>query len=345
MYKKFIKVMEKKLVKKIQIYNFKYLKQKKQFIGFYDEFVFRISFDRAYYGSRVEIHTEYNYPLVSRKLNIFPEHYMRYGFLGENENWNIEKSQIQHLDIIEDYIDDMQFIFENYFYFLISKVINSFELNYYIQQEYEILFNKYLEDIGEEDPAWIYQIEFLSSGKSQDEWSEEDDDKCKELTNSFKDKKFSYEKIKKNILETIEHNRPIYREQVSEYFGDKIENIKIDKEIFPISLEELISENIIIKNTLDKFGFSLDTKINLSGMQNFEETLYYKNHDCHLRVILKDELFLEFIIYCKNNSKRINLYDGGNFWFGWLVGKKSTRDKNIATALNELKIALSKISE
>jgi len=342
MYKKFIKIMEKKLVKKIQMYNFQYLKKEKQFIGFYDEFVFRISFDTACYESKIKIHIEYNYPLVNNKLNIFPEYYMRYGFLGENENWNIEKSQIQHLDTIGDYVDDMQFIFENYFHFLISKVINTFELDYYIQQEYEILFNKYLEDIGEENPTWIYSIEFLSSGKSQDEWSEEDDEKCKELTNSFQDKNFPYEKIKTKILETIEHNKPIYREQLSEYFGDNTENIKIDKEIFPISLEELISENIIIKNTLDKFEFMLDTEIDLSEIQNFGETVYYKNNDYQLHIILKDGLFLEFILYYKNNSKRVNLYDGNYFWFGWLVGKESTRSKNIVTALNALEITLRK---
>lgn len=339
MYKNFIKTVEQTLVSKLEKYNFKYLKKEEQFVGFFDELVFRVSFDTAGYGSRVEVHLEYDFPIIKEKLKILPKHFMRYGYLAKNENWNLEEVNKEDF---KEYLSEIIFLFKNYFYYLLSKDINSFELEKYIKEEYYVSYLKYIEETGGENPADDYILYFLSSGKSQDEWTEADDEKCNELIKQYQDKYFPYEKIKKDMLDNIKKNRPIYKMMISDLFGANANPLKYDNDILPTTLEELFSDGQVTK-ALKDLGFVRKYNINTQGRSNYGETYYFDKDDIELLVILKDELFLEFIVNRSERSKRINIYNGGYFWFGWLVGKPNVIKENINEALKHLTLVLSEI--
>jgi hypothetical protein len=207
-----------------------------------------------------------------------------------------------------------------------------------IEEEYRQLFDGYLANKGEEDPAWEYQLEFLASGKSQDEWSEEDSKKCEQLTKKKRDKEFPYEKIRLQILQTIEQNRPIYHKELKKYFDEQQESIVFDKTIYPTTLESVIQKGDI-EQRLAKLGFSVYER-SIQGLVVHGEVKFYKKDDIELRLTLSKELFLDFMITQGDKSKRVNVYDGDFFWFGWLMGQENTFEENIDKAFEKLEQSL-----
>jgi hypothetical protein len=339
--KKVIQNLETKLSKYLKEQFFSYDNTNKQFIGYRDELIFSIFIDTAGYGSRFEVALSYGYPLVEDKLDVENiNQSMLYRFVAENEQWIIKDIKRSHIEkALKGYLNEIEFIYENYFLPIISKAINSFNNEVYIKYKYNELFTEYLEKKGEEDPAWVYQMEFLLSGKTQDEWTQEDSDKCEQLVKEKQDAEFPYEKIRKQILKTIEKNRPIYEEIKQKLFGGNIKEIVYDKNVFPTILEELFKDGYIEK-TLNSFGFEHKMNVNTQGRMIYGETYYFYNGDSELQVILKEELFLEFILSTNNETYRVNKYDGKYFWFGWFVGERSSMKANISIALDKLKEVL-----
>jgi len=344
-------LFKKRLKKDLQVYleekGFRHYKNE-TYIYVHNELIFLLSFNKGSHGTNLNMSLSEAVPIVQEFFSSETdlEHCSIEGSDLSNSKWELERYNKSDLETktkkINEYVADIKYIYTNYISHYISKKINSFDIEEYIEHEYDRLFDDYLDEIGEEDPAWTYQVEFFSSGKRQEEWTKEDDEQCEKLTKAFQNKHFPYQKIKNKILKTIDKNRSIYKELIYKYSAKNTENI--DKEVVPVSLKELMNKNTSIRKFLNKFNFIVDTEIDLLGIQNYGETKYYKNNNCNLRIILKNELFLEFIIYYNGESKRVNLYDGGYFWFGWLVGKESTREHNINEALNKLESEIVKQS-
>ena len=349
MYKLFKKALKKNLKIYLEERSFRHYKDE-TFICFHNELLFILSFDKGSYGTSLNMSLSIGVPVVQNNfLNETDlETFSIKGSTLGSAKWELEKYNKYDLENknkkINEYIEDIKYIYTNYISHYISKEINSFDMEKYIEHEYDSLFDDYLDERGEEDPACTYQIEFLGSGKSQDAWSKEDDEKCEELTKSFQNKNFPYENVKKQILMKMEENKPKYRELISQYFTKKNSNIKIDKEIFPISLKEVMKKGAVNERLIN-IGFLEYINKNLQGLQDYGESLFFKKDDIELRVIIKDELFLEFIIIKDEIIKRINKYDGNYFWFGWLIGKEELFEINIDKAFERLKIELHIISQ
>jgi hypothetical protein len=311
------------------------------FLGFYKDMVFRISFDTAGYGSRFEMILEFETPILKKNFQLFPKHFLENTVSVESLYWSIKKDKNSKEAIeksIDKYLEDIVFMYEKYFLPIISKEINAFDMEKCIEEEYRQLFHRYLADKGEEDPAWEYQLEFLASGKSQDEWSEEDSKKCEQLTKEKQDKEFPYEKIRLQILQTIEQNRPIYHKELKKYFDEQQESIVFDKTIYPTTLESVIQKGDI-EQRLAKLGFSVYER-SIQGLVVHGEVKFYKKDDIELRLTLSKELFLDFMITQGNKTKRVNVYDGDFFWFGWLMGQENTFEENIDKAFEKLEQSL-----
>jgi hypothetical protein len=311
------------------------------FLGFYEDIVFRISFDTAGYGSRFEMILEFETPLVKKNFQLFPKHFLETTVSVESQHWSIEKDNKSKEEIeksIDRYLADIVFMYEKYFLPIISREINAFDMEKCIAEEYHRLFDSYLEEIGEEDPAWEYTLEFMASGKSQDEWSEEDSKKCEQLTKEKQDKEFPYEKVRSQILQTIEQNRPIYHKELEKYFDGEKESVVFDKTIYPTTLEAIIEKGAV-EQRLAQLGFATYER-NIQGLVVHGEVKFYKKDDIELRLTLSNELFLDFIITQGDKSKRVNVYDGGFFWFGWLMGQENTFEENLNKAFEKLEQSL-----
>lgn len=336
MSKKYIKNITKNLIDFLEYYNFKYLEKKKAFIGSNDILVFRCSFDIGGYGSRLEFNLEFDCPVTKKHMNIFPEHFMRYAANSKNNKWIFDNFDIDFI------VKDLKFVFCNYFYNLISKLITTYNLEEYIRDEYENRFKKYLHDNDEEDPRDIYTFEFINSGKSQLEWSKDDDEKCTQFRKKKQDEEFPYEKIRQEIMQDIENNQSEYYKTIETIFGEKSKKIRFDESIFGISAQE-ISKNAYIEKTIKDYGFNHNPTKNIQGLPNYGDTIYFQTTDSELWLIVVDELFLEFVFINNLRRKHIVLYDGAGFSFGWLIGKDSVRDENINNALIELEKVLNSV--
>ena len=315
------------------------------FICVYNDLFFMLSFDKGSYGTILEFDFSLGVPIVQHDFLTKKDDLDRLpaeGYSLSNAKWELERYSICDPEVkkkkINEYIEEIKYVYENYIVYCMSKVIN-LGTERYIQHEYNALFDNYLEEIGEEDPAWKYSMEFLASGKPQEEWSVEDDEKCKLLTKEKQEKEFPYEKVKQEILHTIEKNRPIYEGEIVKHFGKNYLNIVIDKEVLPATLEKVILDGGLKQKILE-IGFDEYLDKNLQGVQNYGESLFFKKDDIELRVNLKDELFLDFIIIKNGQSHRVNVYDGNYFWFGWLVGKENIFEENINKAFQSLDKAL-----
>jgi len=344
------KLFKKRLNSDLKIYfeerGFQYYKDN-CFLSIHKDLVFVLYFDKVGYGTRIGMSFGIGVPVVRNDFLDYLNDLDRFAYEGYSlgsANWELDNRV--NIEVkkkkIDKYIEEIKYIYTNYIYYFISKEINAFEIEEHVRSEYHNLFNDYLEEIGEEDPSWLYTINFMNSGKSQDEWTEEDGKKCDMLVKEKQDNEFPYEEKRVEILKRVEENRPLFQNKLKEVIGESSKAIEIDTEIFPVMLKDIFDNSNILK-VINSCGFVRDYHVNTQGRIDHGETYYFQKDDNELLVILSKDLFLEFIINFKNHKgTRISVYDGGRFWFGWLVGKKSTRDKNIATALNELKIALRK---
>jgi len=344
MYKTFKKILKNDLKIYLKEKGFIHYKDE-TFIGFYNDLFFMLSFDKGSYGTILEFSFELGVPIVKQDFLTIKGDLDRWpvrGYSLSSAKWELERYNAYDLKVkkekIYEYIKEIKYVYKNYIFYYISKVIN-IGIEPFINQEYNNLFDDYLEKKGEEDPAWVYQMEFLLSGKTQDEWTQEDSDKCEQLVKEKQDAEFPYEKIRKQILKTIEKNRPIYEEIKQELFGSNTNEVKYDRNIFPVILEELFDDGHI-ELTLNDLGFFRQYDVNTQGRMIYGETYYFYNGDSELQVILKEELFLEFILSTNNETYRVNRYDGKYFWFGWLVGERSSMKANISIALDKLKEVL-----
>ena len=221
MYKLFKKALKKDL--KIYLEERGFRQYKETFICFHNELLFILSFDSGGYGTNLNMFFRIGVPVVQNNflnetdLERFPIEGHSLGSI----KWELARYNKYDLENknkkINEYIEDIKYIYTNYISRYISKEINSFDMEEYIEHEYDCLFDDYLNETGEEDPSWTYIGEFLSSGKSQDEWSKEDDEKYDEFTKSFQNKNFPYENVKKQILMKMEENKPKYRDLINQY--------------------------------------------------------------------------------------------------------------------------------
>ena len=334
--REFTKNMKRKFVPFLEGYGFKYLKDEKIFLGLYDDFVFKVYFDNANY---VELKTEWYYPKIENSIELpffrsFKQ--KRKSFSGATSKfWNLDNEMFQNDNAIEvavnKYIDELKYVFEKLQFNCYSSIINSFNMDEFLYGKYTDRYETYLFENSIERASWEYTLkEFISKGRDTDEWDSEDDKKSTELDELQRDKIFPFEPIQKELTANINNNHKYYESIIQNY-----QKIKIDRDVFPTTLEEIFKSSNIEK-ALTRYGFVREKNVNTQGRMVFGETYYFEKDAVELQVILVNKLFLEFIITDEGEVTRVNLFDGSYFWFGWLVGKKQTREENINEALNKL---------
>lgn len=316
------------------------------FVSFVGELFFMIRFEKAGYGSRIELQYLIEAPLVKADFSKRIEEMAVLEYAGETidcSTWKINEKGLnakEKKERVMRYVSEIEYIYDNYLYYIFSKEANQYDTEKYILEEYENRFAQHLSDKGEEDPCWQYMIDFASSGKSMDEWTEEDSKKCAQLVEEKKSREFPYEKIHTRIIKDMERNSEVYRNAIMSLTGGRNIELVIDKDVLPVTLDMLYERSLIQKFLID-YGFILNPDKGTNGLSNYGETHYYNNTsgDCELKLTISKELFVFFDLSCNDSHKRICLFKDQFFWFGWLLGKESVMKKNIEIALNELKKA------
>ena len=345
------KLFKKRLNSDLKIYfeerGFQYYKDN-IFLGIHKDLVFVLYFDKVGYGTRIGMSFGIGVPVVKNDFVDYLDNLDRFAYEGYslgsakwelNNGLNIEIKKKK----IDEYIDEIKYIYANYIFYFISKEINAFQMEEHVRDEYDNLFSAYLSEIGEEDPSWLYTIDFMNSGKSQDEWTEEDGKKCDMLVKEKQDNEFPYEEKRVEILKRVEENRLLFQDKLKEVFGESIKTIEIDTEICPVVLKDIFDISNILE-VISNYNFIQNYNVNTNGRIDHGETYYFQKGNNELLVILSKDLFLEFIINPENHKKtKISVYDGGYFWFGWLVGKPNVMKENINEALEHLASVLSTI--
>jgi len=314
------------------------------FVSTSGELLFLIRFEKAGYGSRIELQYLIEAPLVKADFSKRIEEMAILNHAGEPigcSTWKMDEKGLnakEKKEKVEHYVSEIEFIYDNYLHYIFSKEANQYDIEKYILREYESRYAQYLSDKGEEDPCWQYKIDFVSSGRSMDEWTEEDSKKCAQLVEEKKSREFPYEETRNQILKDIEQNREVYRNAIMCLTKGCNTELVIDEDVLPVTLD-MLYERSPVQKFLKDYGFILNPDKNTNGLPNYGETHYYNNtsSNCELKLIISNELFVFFDLSCNDSYKRICLFEDQFFWFGWLVGKESVMKKNIDIALNELK--------
>ena len=321
------------------------------FVSTCGELLFVIRFEKAGYGSRIELQYLIEAPLVKADFSKRIEEMAILNHAGEPigcSTWKMDEKGLnakEKKEKVEHYVSEIEFIYDNYLHYIFSKEANQYDIEKYILREYESRFAQYLSDKGEEDPCWQYKIDFVSSGRSMDEWTEEDSKKCAQLVEEKKRREFPYEEIRVQILEDVEKNRDVYRNALMRLTGRRNTELIIDEGVLPATLD-MLYERSPIQKLLQDYGFALNPDKYTNGLISYGETHYYENSsiNCEIRLIISDELFLFFDIYCNESHRRICNFRDKYFWYGWLVGKDDVIKKNTDIALNELKKAFDELN-
>lgn len=317
------------------------------FISIKGDLFFLIRVGKAGYGSRIELQYLVEVPLVKVDFDEQIQHMSILDYTGESiscSNWKIDekglKAEEKRKKVME-YVSEIEHIYDNYLFYIFSKEVNQFDMEVYIKKEYEDRFAQYLSDKGEEDPCWQYKIDFVSSGRSMDEWTQEDSEQCSRLVEEKKNREYPYELVRTQVLKDIEANRSVYRDVLRQLNKGSNKELIVDNGVLPKTLDVLYS-NSPIQSVLEEYGFVLDIDRDSDGRANYGETYYYKSnfYECELSVILSDELFLYFSVSCGESFRRVCKCYDKFFWFGWLVGNEDIMKKNIELALDELKKTL-----
>lgn len=314
------------------------------FVSVNRDLFFLIRFEKTGYDSMIEIQYFIEAPLVKSDFNRRIKEMAILNCAGEtigSHTWKLNEKGLsaeEKKERVLQYVSEIEFIYDNYLHYIFSKEANRYEAEKYILGEYEDRFATYLSEKGEEEPDWEYKMNFIASGKSMDEWTEEDSKKCAQLVEEKRSREFPYEEIRTQILKDIEQNREAYRNALMRLTEGRNVELVVDEDVFPATLN-MLYDCSPIQIFLEDYGFVLNPDKDTNGLPNYGETHYYENisGNCEVKIVISDELFLFFDVSCDDSYKRICVFQDKFFWFGWLVGKESAMKKNIDIALNELK--------
>lgn len=351
----FNKKVRNDFIKYIQEFGFYFQKSDDKFVGFYDDIVFRLGFDVSSYGSRISFLFEYYFPLIEDKLDVFPE-----DMLHNDEitvfKWDMKleglKKKEKELQF-ESYIEDMKYIFSHYIYYINSAVVNDFDLERAILESYYNQYSHYLWEHDKEDGARKYRGDFVESGRSLEEYSDEDEKKALAAERTQREEEFPYPPVKEKILNNIGKHQEHF-DVIKEAYTD---HIKIEPSIHFIDdpdkflYRSSYGDRIIC--CLEKYGYFHD-------QQHFfvERNIFRHREDenIRVRVVIDQRLFLRFDVFVKNTDPKVTK-SGANFYrhvdavyephsvaayintpfaIGWLLGNERKLDENIDMALEAL---------
>jgi len=353
-------------IKFMSDYNFYYLKEEKKFVGFYDDLVFRIGFDISGYGSRMSMLFESYMPLLDEEFTVFPKG-MAHNYEITVFKWSLEIKKLPKEEkdsVLHEYLEDMKYIVKNYIYYVNSATVNSFALESYLWDKYQSDYRTFLRKNNKEDGASVYRGDFIDSGKTHADYTDEDEKIAQFMEKKQREEEFPYAPIKKNILKNVDKNRATYEAIKDEYLKKTTGYIKIDSAIKPLeSTDEFLYKSsygkLIIK-CLEAYGYVHDNRHFFVESNVFR---HKEDENCRVKVLFKHKLFLSFIIYVKNEDPQIT-QTGANFFkrvdciyepeevasyvnkpfsIGWIIGDKTKIKENIDLAINALKEKLEEI--
>lgn len=338
-YNKFLKKVETNLAEYLKPYGYRYIKKEKILISFYNELVFKISFDKAGYGSRIELIFEAYLPLLGLTYNINSADCPCGGGSITNFKWNIQQNEMKDIDKeLDVYIEDIKYLFKNYIYVSNSEIINSYNLDDCIFQEYNSRYDCDSTDVD------AYVLELQNSGMSQEDWTDENTEICQQFQKIAMEKEFPFAPIKKELLKSIDKNRPQYEKSVNEHLQLGYTPLKFDNNILPLNLHKLLFSDIEGKKIIElltSWGYSHIDNKNIMGAYEAVNFKHNSNHDRIIRVLLLENLFLEFEVYGENDYyEKVLFYNESPLRFGWFIGTESKLKTNIDIAIEQLKVNL-----
>ncbi|GEM_PF-1553436 len=338
-YNKFLKKVKLNLAEYLKPYGFRYIKRDKIFISFYNELVFTISFDKAGYGSRIELQFNAYIPLLGITYNIYSGNSMYGGGEITNFKWKIQQTEMKDVNKeLDEYIQNIQYLFKHYIYLFNSEIINSYNLDDCIFQEYN---NRYHCD---SKGASEYLLEFLDSGKPQEDWGDEDTKICQQFDKIAMEKEFPFAPIKQELLNNIEKYRHEYKKSISEHLQLGYTQLQFDADVLSVNLHNLLFINLEgkkITKLLTSWGYVYTDDKNMMGAYQAANFKHNLNNEKVIRVLLQDKLFIKFEVYDKNDYyKRVLFYNESPLRFGWFVGTNSKLQANIELAIEKLKLTL-----
>ena len=331
-YNKFMGKVKKDLAEYLRQFGYRYDSKQQKFLGFHDDLIFWLFFDKAGYGSKVELYFGYGTPLTDPVYSA-PEDFSGWGQNVHCFKWNIENENMKDSTEVDkklnDYLDDIKYIFSNYIFYLNSLRINTFDIEKYIHSEY---LNRSPGDITDD-----YIIEFYDGGKTQDDWTDEDTEKCDALL----EEAFPFAPVRQEILENIKQNRIPYTRAVNEHLAQGYKMVDFDNEIYPVELKQLLFENAAgrkIVDLLEYHGyFYVDDKDYRGGLEvaNFQHN---SQTDWKIKVLLSEHIFLSFEILDEEYFYTVTAYFEQPFQFGWLIGFKTKLEGNIDKAIKYVEL-------
>lgn len=333
-------------------YNFYYLEDDEVFIGFYESLMFKVRFEVSGYGSRISMLYSAHVPLLEKELNLSSVNCIQMEEITSFK-WTLDFKKLSEKDIIlQDYINDMKYIIENYVFNIYSATINSFNIKSAINDKYYEEFNSYLRNNNLENAARKYRGDFLESGKKRDEYTKINESIALELEEEQRKEIFPFKVFEETISHRINNNKTKYKIIRNKYSR----NLLHTKEISFINDDKFLYSS--------KYGKAIINCLNENGYFHDKSSFFVQknlfrhvdNPNLRVNIRIDNHLFLYFIIYeedsnpnsvsAKSNffrkktslykSKRIAKYDYNPFLIGWLLGNRDNIDLNVKKSIQSL---------
>ncbi len=342
---KFMKIAENKFMVELKKLGFSYNKKEKYFFSFYKDIVFRIQLIKNKY---IVFCFEHNINCIKKDYELFPKY-----FLNETPEY-IESTNWDYSDVHEDnkkinlIINEMLFILRYYIHNIASSIANSYNIDIYIQQEYDKEYRTLFEEQRAFSNSELFEMNYRLNSEEQYKYSHKYFEDFYIFDNEKKEQEFPFTIFKNQMLKRIKKNSIIYNSDVSK-LKKKYANclLKKNSNVYQIKVRKFLFE------TLE--GNSLVSALERNGYVFYNDNGCYENiNQAHfdntkngfdVTVCIRDYIFLEFEINNKKDyyTEYLSQYDFSSFDIGWLIGDKIKVKQNVKEALVALNKKLENI--